>query len=97
VWAKRFERDGQLFMPYMKQLLLERLHLDGRLWRTLWLLLSRPGFLTVEEHAGRFGPYISARKLFLIVGAQMEARQHEVPLRLEPATAPERPALPRAP
>jgi hypothetical protein len=67
--AKRFERDGQRFTPYMKQLLLERLHLDGRLWRPLWLLLSRPGFLTVEAHAGRFGPYISARKLFLLVGA----------------------------
>lgn len=67
--AKRFERDGQRFAPYMKQLLLERLHLDGRLWRTLWLLLTRPGFLTAEAHAGRFGPYISARKLFLIVGA----------------------------
>ncbi|MCP3136317.1 DUF3667 domain-containing protein [Pyxidicoccus xibeiensis] len=67
--AKRFSRDEQQFQPYMKKLLLERLHLDGRLWRTLWLLVSRPGFLTVEAHSGRFGPYLSARKLFLLVGA----------------------------
>ncbi|WP_164017859.1 DUF3667 domain-containing protein [Pyxidicoccus trucidator] len=67
--AKRFTRDEQQFSPYMKKLLLERLHLDGRLWRTLWLLVTRPGFLTVEAHSGRFGPYVSARKLFLLVGA----------------------------
>ncbi len=67
--AKRFTREEQRFSPYMKKLLLERLHLDGRLWTTLWLLVSRPGFLTVEAHSGRFGPYLSARKLFLLVGA----------------------------
>jgi len=67
--AKRFTREEQAFTPYMKKLLLERLHLDGRLWRTLWLLVTRPGFLTVEAHSGRFGAYVSARKLFLIVGA----------------------------
>jgi hypothetical protein len=67
--AKRFTRDEQRFTPYVKQLLQERLHLDGRLWRTLWLLVTRPGFLTVEAHSGRFGPYVSARKLFLLVGA----------------------------
>jgi hypothetical protein len=67
--AKRFTREEQRFTPYMRQLLLERLHLDGRLWRTLWLLVTKPGFLTVEAHSGRFGPYVSARKLFLLVGA----------------------------
>ncbi|MFP2903896.1 DUF3667 domain-containing protein [Pyxidicoccus sp. 3LFB2] len=67
--AKRFTREEQRFTPYVKKLLMERLHLDGRLWRTLWLLITRPGFLTVEAHSGRFGAYLSARKLFLIVGA----------------------------
>jgi len=39
--------------------------LDARLWATLWPLLSRPGFLTVEYLAGRRMRYLSPLKLYL--------------------------------
>ena len=45
----------------------EILSLDGRLWRTLRLLLSRPGFLTNEYIAGRRSTYVGPFRLYLLV------------------------------
>jgi hypothetical protein len=42
-------------------------HVDGRLWATLWLLLVRPGQLTLEyfaEHRARFVPPV---RLYLVI------------------------------
>ncbi|MDF3020454.1 MAG: hypothetical protein K0Q92_1757, partial [Steroidobacteraceae bacterium] len=33
-------------------------HADSRLWRTLWYLFARPGFLTREFFAGRRVAYL---------------------------------------
>lgn len=43
----------------------EFLHLDGKIWTTLRLLLVRPGFLTAEFLRGRRARYISPIRLYL--------------------------------
>jgi hypothetical protein len=44
----------------------ELLHFDGKIFRSLRLLLTRPGFLTREIFAGRRASYISPIRLYLI-------------------------------
>ncbi|MDH4181372.1 MAG: DUF3667 domain-containing protein [Betaproteobacteria bacterium] len=41
--------------------------LDGRLWRTLFALFFRPGFLTLEYLAGRRRRYVRPARLFLVL------------------------------
>src|SRR5208282_4911284 len=40
---------------------------DGRMWRTVVALVSRPGFLTREYFAGRRRRYIRPARLFLVL------------------------------
>lgn len=42
-------------------------HADSRLWRTIWYLLARPGFLTREFFAGRRVAYLPPFRLYLVV------------------------------
>jgi hypothetical protein len=42
-------------------------HADSRLWRTLWYLFSRPGFLTKEFFAGRRVTYLPPFRLYLVL------------------------------
>jgi hypothetical protein len=42
-------------------------HWDSRIWRTLFPLLFRPGFLTAEFIAGRKARYVPAFRLYLII------------------------------
>ncbi|MFO1410828.1 MAG: DUF3667 domain-containing protein, partial [Steroidobacteraceae bacterium] len=42
-------------------------HLDGRFWKTLWALLRRPGFLTIEYFAGRRQRYLPPVRLYLVL------------------------------
>jgi hypothetical protein len=42
-------------------------HADSRLWRTLWYLFSRPGFLTREFFAGRRMAYLPPFRLYLVL------------------------------
>jgi len=42
-------------------------HADSRLWRTLWLLVSKPGFLTVEFLEGRRARYLPPFRLYLVL------------------------------
>jgi hypothetical protein len=42
-------------------------HADSRLWRTLWYLLARPGFLTKEFFAGRRVRYLPPFRLYLVL------------------------------
>jgi hypothetical protein len=44
----------------------ELIHVDGALWRTLRLLLTRPGRLSLEYAAGRRRPYVNPFRLLLI-------------------------------
>jgi hypothetical protein len=42
-------------------------HADSRLWKTLWYLLSRPGFLTREFFEGRRVRYLPPFRLYLVI------------------------------
>jgi hypothetical protein len=44
----------------------EFLHVDGKIFRTVWLLLTRPGFLTREYFQARRARYVSPIRLYLI-------------------------------
>jgi hypothetical protein len=44
----------------------ELLHVDGTLWRTLRLLFTRPGQLSLEYAAGRRRPFVNPFRLLLI-------------------------------
>jgi hypothetical protein len=47
----------------------EFLHLDGKIFRTLWLLFRRPGFLTAEYWDGRKRAYIRPLRLYIFISA----------------------------
>ena len=47
--------------------------LDGRMWRTLFNLMLRPGFLTREYFAGRRRRYVRPAKLFITLSIAMFA------------------------
>ena len=42
-------------------------HVDGRLWYTLWLLLSKPGQLTVDYFRERRARYLPPVRLYLVL------------------------------
>lgn len=44
-------------------------HVDSKIFRTLWLLIRRPGFLTAEYWAGRRTAYIRPLRLYLVIAA----------------------------
>lgn len=52
--------------PLVAQSLEEALSLDGRLLRSFWLLVARPGFLAREYQRGRRKRYLSPISLFLL-------------------------------
>jgi Protein of unknown function (DUF3667) len=50
---------------FAHEFVLHYLAADGRLWRTLWALVSRPGFLTTEYLQGRKFAYVLPLRLYL--------------------------------
>jgi len=44
----------------------ELLNFDGKIWRTLRLLLFRPGFLAIEYSAGRRRPYVNPLRVLIV-------------------------------
>lgn len=42
-------------------------HADSRVWRTLWALIARPGFLTKEFLEGRRARYLPPFRLYLVL------------------------------
>ncbi len=46
-------------------------HADSRLWRTLWYLFARPGFLTKEFFAGRRVAYLPPFRLYLVLSVMV--------------------------
>jgi hypothetical protein len=42
-------------------------HADSRLWRTLWSLIARPGYLTTEFLDGRRARYLPPVRLYLVL------------------------------
>ncbi len=63
-------QETQVALPTARQFMREAagryVALDGRLWRTLGALATRPGFLTGEYFAGRRRRYIRPGRLFLV-------------------------------
>jgi len=48
-----------------RELAEELLSYDGRIYRSIWLLFARPGFLTREAFADRRASYVSPLRLYL--------------------------------
>src|SRR5262245_52905211 len=44
----------------------ELFNFDGKIWRTLRLLLFRPGFLSLEYSAGRRRPYVNPLRVLIV-------------------------------
>src|SRR5688572_5000891 len=73
----------------------ELLNVDGKIWRTLRLLLFRPGFLALEYVAGRRRPYVNPLRVLIVAiilyvlatqsGTGFTLRIGSVPLSLAPA------------
>lgn len=42
-------------------------HADSRLWKTLWFLLSKPGFLTKEFFEGKRSRYLPPIRLYIVL------------------------------
>ncbi|MEP7329187.1 MAG: DUF3667 domain-containing protein [Betaproteobacteria bacterium] len=55
------------FRAFMRDAAGRYVAIDGRLWRTLYALIARPGFLTLEYFAGRRRRYIRPARLFLVL------------------------------
>jgi hypothetical protein len=64
-------QETSLALPTVRAMLREAagryVAFDGRMWRTLFALVSRPGFLTREYFAGRRRRYIRPARLFLVL------------------------------
>jgi hypothetical protein len=50
---------------FTRELAEELLSYDGRIYRSIWLLFARPGFLTREAFADRRATYVSPLRLYL--------------------------------
>jgi hypothetical protein len=55
------------FRDFMREAAGRYVALDGRTWRTLFALVARPGFLTLEYLGGRRRKYIRPARLFLVL------------------------------
>jgi hypothetical protein len=66
----------------------EMLHVDGRLWRSLRLLFTHPGWLTREYCAGRRASYLAPLRMYLLMAVLMFAASALIPsdLRVEQDT-----------
>jgi len=76
-WCPACGQETSLALPTARQFLRDAagryVALDGRLWRTLWALVARPGFLTREYFAGRRRRYIRPARLFLVMSVLLFA------------------------
>ena len=51
---------------FVHEIVEELVHFDGKIFRSLWLLFARPGFLTQETFVGRRASYVSPFRLYLL-------------------------------
>jgi hypothetical protein len=76
-WCPACGQETSLALPTARQFLREAagryVAFDGRLWRTLWALVARPGLLTREYFAGRRRRYIRPARLFLVMSVLLFA------------------------
>ena len=77
VYCPNCGQETSLALPTVRNMLREAagryVALDGRMWRTLFPLLFRPGFLTREYFAGRRRRYIRPARLFLVLSIALFA------------------------
>lgn len=63
---KRLSAKDFRVSKYARTLVEHFSHFDSKLLRTLWLLVSKPGFLTAEFVAGRRSRYLKPLQVFLL-------------------------------
>jgi Protein of unknown function (DUF3667) len=70
-------QETRVALPSVRELMRDAagrlVAIDGRLWRTLYLLLLRPGRLTVEYLRGRRKRYVRPTRLFFVTALLMFA------------------------
>jgi hypothetical protein len=62
---ERLDPDKLKVWHFLTEALAETVDLDGKIWRTLRLLLFRPAFLALEYSAGRRRPYVKPLRVLL--------------------------------
>jgi hypothetical protein len=67
VCGQRNEPHVHSFWEFLREAAEGLTHADSRVWRTLWSLLFRPGFLTVEYRLGRRTRYLPPFRLYLVL------------------------------
>jgi hypothetical protein len=76
-YCPRCGQETNLALPTVRTMLRDAagryVALDGRMWRTLFPLLVRPGFLTREYLSGRRRRYIRPARLFLVLSIALFA------------------------
>lgn len=65
--GQRVETHVHSFWEFVREAAEGITHADSRVWRTLWALLFRPGFLTVEYQQGRRARYLPPFRLYLVL------------------------------
>ena len=75
VWDKFCSQCGQdtanhppSLWEFVHEFLLHYVAFEGRLWKSLWGLLAKPGYLTAEYLAGRKQRYVLPLRLILTLG-----------------------------
>lgn len=57
----------QPFWKYFKQYFENVYQFDSKIWQTLWLMFTRPGFLTNEFNAGKINSYVHPFRLYMCI------------------------------
>lgn len=57
----------QPFQKYVKQYFENVYQYDSKMWRTVWILFSRPGFLTREFNNGKISSYVHPFRLYMFI------------------------------
>ena len=57
----------QPFWKYLKQYFGNVYQFDSKIWQTLWLMFTRPGFLTNEFNAGKINSYVHPFRLYMCI------------------------------
>jgi hypothetical protein len=64
--GQRFRPKRPTVRDFTHELAEELFSYDGRIYRSIWLLFARPGFLTREAFADRRASYVSPLRLYLL-------------------------------
>ncbi len=67
VCGQRNEPHAHSFWEFLREAAEGLTHADSRVWRTLWSLLFRPGFLTAEHLLGHRARYLPPFRLYLVL------------------------------